>query len=210
MTTQQHQPLHISNQRLLILGAGGHAKCVAELAQTLGIQVLGFLDDQQANWGKPFFGLPVLGGIDVETVCRIDPTGMVIAIGNNRVRQTIVEKFTPLGEKITWMTLHHPSAIISPSARIGIGSVVMAGAIINAEAQIGAHVIIGSGAIVEHECVVADYAHIASGARLGGGVQIGTRTIVDTGGIVKRLVRIADDVVVQTGAVVANHLVKDS
>jgi len=58
--------------------------------------------------------------------------------------------------------------------------------------------------------VIGDYAHIASGARLGGGVQIGTRTIVDTGGIVKRLVRIADDVVVQTGAVVANHLVKDS
>jgi len=191
---------------LLILGAGGHAKCVAELALSLGIQVLGFLDDQQANWGKPFFGLPRLGGINVESIRTIEPTGMVIAIGNNRVRQTIVEKFAPLEDKIMWITLHHPSAIISPSAHIDVGTVVMAGAIIGAEAHIGAHVIIGSGAIVEHECVIGDYAHIASGARLGGGVQIGTRTIVDTGGIVKRLVRIADDLVVQTGAVITNSL----
>jgi len=194
VNTQQHQPLNISNQRLLILGAGGHAKCVAELAQSLGIQVVGFLDDQQANWGKPFFGLPVLGGINVETVRASDQTGLVIAIGNNPIRQTLVEKFAP--SRANWLTLCHPSAIISPSARIGIGSVVMAGAIINAEAQIGAHVIIGSGAIVEHECVIGDYAHIASGARLGGGVYIGSRTTIDTGAVVKRLVRIADDIVV--------------
>ena len=161
---------------MLILGAGGHAKCVAELAQSLGIQVVGFLDDQQANWGKPFFGLPVLGGINVETVRASDQTGLVIAIGNNPIRQTLVEKFAP--SRANWLTLRHPSTIISPSAHIG------------------AHVIIGSGAIVEHECVVADYAHIASGARLGGGVYIGSRTTIDTGAVVKRLVRIADDIVV--------------
>lgn len=192
--------------RLLILGAGGHAKNVAELALSLGMEIVGFLDDQQANWGKTFFGYPVLGGIDLDVVRKLEPVSLVVAIGSNRVRQALVQKFSSTPETFTWATLCHPRALISPSAHVGSGTVIMTGAIINAEVQIGAHVIVGSGAIIDHECVVEDYAHIACGVTLGGGAHVGTRSLVDTGAVVKRLVRIADDVAVQIGDIVMNSL----
>ncbi|MBE2271530.1 MAG: acetyltransferase [Anaerolinea sp.] len=194
--------------RLLILGAGGHAKNVAEVALSLGMEIAGFLDDQQANWGKTFFGYPVLGGIDLDVVRKLEPVSLVVAIGNNRVRQALVEKFSSTPETFTWATLCHPRALISPSAHVGSGTVILPGAIINAEVQIGAHVIVGSGAIIDHECVVEDFAHIACGATLGGGVQISTRSLIDTGAIVKRLVRIAEDVAVQPGEVITNDTIK--
>lgn len=185
------------------MGGGGYAKCVAELAHNLGFQVIGFLDDQPTNWGKTVLGFSVLGGITAENILAVQPDGMIVAIGNSRVRQMIADRVATLTNTIPWLTLCHPRAIIAPSALVGVGTVILAGAIVNTEAQIGSHVIIGSGAIIDHECVIEDFAHIASGARLGGGVHIGTRATTDTGSIVNRLVRIEDDRWVPAGEVIA-------
>ena len=192
-----------SQKKIILLGGGGYAKCVAELAHDLGFQIVGFLDDEPTNWGKTVLGFSVLGGITTENILAAQPDGMVVAIGNNRIRQMIADRVASLATTIPWLTLCHPRASIAHSASIGVGTVLLAGAIVNTEAQIASHVIIGSGAIVEHECVIENFAHISSGARLGGGVSIGIRSTIDTGGIVNRLVRIADDSWVSVGEVIA-------
>ena len=100
-----------------------------------------------------------------------------IAVGNNADRKREAREFTnPM-----FATLVHPSATISPSAEIGVGSVVMAGAVIQAAARLGQHCIVNTGATIDHHCELGDYVHIAPGAHLCGRVTVGDGTLVGVG-----------------------------
>lgn len=153
---------------IIILGAGGHAKVVADTIQLLGWTVTGFLDDNPDMIGSQVYGLSVLGQINRWHEWK--PTGLVIGIGNNAVRQRIVEQLEPM--QPNWMTIIHPHSFVSPSVFIGPGSVIMANVAINAGAVIGHHTIINTGATVDHECEISDYVHIAPGVHLAGNVTI--------------------------------------
>ena len=102
--------------------------------------------------------------------------GMVVAIGDNRIRKREVGHHPGL-----YVPLIHPRAIVSPSAVVGAGSVIMAGAILGPHAYVGKHCIVNHGATVDHHCVLGDYVHIAPGAHLCGGVQVGEGTLVAVG-----------------------------
>ena len=103
-------------------------------------------------------------------------SGVFIAIGDNKDRKKEAEAIGG-----PFAVLIHPSALISDSATIGEGSIVMAGAIIQPHANIGRHVIVNSGAAIDHHCILGDYSHIAPGAHLCGGVHIGEGTLVGVG-----------------------------
>lgn len=103
-------------------------------------------------------------------------TGPVIAIGDNATRKRIAQE-----QPKDWGQAIHRHAVISPTANLGPGVVVMAGAVIQPGASIGAHVIVNTLASVDHDCVVGDFAHIAPGAHLCGGVEIGEGTLVGVG-----------------------------
>ena len=104
--------------------------------------------------------------------------GTLVAIGDNRARKRVVEAEKGSGP---FATLIHPTAWVSPTARLGEGSVIMAGAIVQAGAVIGAHCIINTGASVDHHCIIEDFVHIAPGARLCGAVRVGEGTLVGVG-----------------------------
>jgi acetyltransferase EpsM len=152
---------------LIIIGMGGHSKVVSDIAMLNGYKILGYLDDNE----------PV--GIDhelylgrIETLPRRvkDRIRFVIAIGNNQVRKSVVEKYRALN--LDYVKLIHPAAILGSKVEILSGTVVMPGAIINAGSKIGEHVIVNTSAVVDHDCVVGDFAHIAQGAVLAGGVTV--------------------------------------
>jgi sugar O-acyltransferase (sialic acid O-acetyltransferase NeuD family) len=180
---------------------------LADLVRARGYHVAGFVDANAAKHGRevePGGARVVIGQdefLNIVRTCGCYPEGIdavALAIGDNRARQ----RSLLLLETCSLPSLVHPSAVVSPSARLGRGTVVFAGAVINAAACIGEAVIINSSAVVEHDCVVADGAHVSPGAVLAGGVQLGERSWVGAGATVLTGIEIGADVTVGAGAVV--------
>lgn len=177
---------------MYLYGASGHGKVIKEILELSGQVVDGFIDDDEVI--TELAGLPVWHDAQ-------EKSPIIISIGSNSVRKMISQRLhSEFGVAI------HPSAIVSPSAKIGEGTVVMPGAIINADAVIGCHCIINTGASVDHDCVVGDYCHIAPHATLCGLVQVGEGTLIGVGTSVKQCVNIGKWSVIGAGSVVVTDI----
>jgi acetyltransferase EpsM len=168
-------------RRVLILGAGGHGKVVADALIRAGHTPLGFLDDDPTRHGTHTLGLPVLGHIG--DFARHQPDGLILGIGANDARRAIVHALGDPADSL-WCNAIHPQAVVAPSARLGRGILVAAGAIINPDARIGDHAIVNTAATIDHDCAVGAYAHLAPGTHLAGNVQIGEGALLGIGTIV--------------------------
>ena len=188
---------------VLVLGAGGHGKVVADVLLSQGVAVLGFLDDDPSTWELTRLGLPVLGRID--TYASHNPVGLVMGIGDNRARRHLVERLGAQANDL-WISAIHPRATIARSARLGRSLVIAAGAVINPDSVLGDHVIVNTGATVDHDCTIADYAHLAPGAHLSGGVKIGMGALIGTGSSVAPGNSVGDWAVVGMGAAVVRDV----
>ena len=183
-------------KNVIVIGAGGHGRVVADIIRASGDFVEGFLDDKEIQ------GFTTLGKVkDCE---KYQDRYIIIAVGNNEIRQKIAQKYPNLN----YYTAVHPSAIISPDVEIGAGSCVMPGVVLNSGAKIGRHCIINTHSTVEHDCIIGDYAHISPGAILCGTVTVGEHTQIGAGGVVKNNISIIADVLVGAGAVVVKDIVK--
>jgi UDP-N-acetylbacillosamine N-acetyltransferase len=192
---------------LVVYGAGGHARVVADLVRLGGAYtVVGFLDDvNRDRHGRPFEGAPILGGLDrLEGLHAQGVRAGVVAVGDCAHRLRLADLLSLAGFELP--TFVHPGAIVARTAVVGPGSVLAAGAIVNPGAHVGAQVIVNTAASVDHDCVVADGVHIACGARLAGAVHIGSGTWIGLGALVKEHVRIGAGTIVGAGAVVLEDL----
>lgn len=185
---------------LLLLGAGGHSKVVAEIAlQNRIFELVGLIDRHAV--GTIISGVPVVG--DDDSLPSFFDKGIRhvhVAIGNNTARSDLGNKV--LGASFSLATLVSAAAIISRSARLGHGVVVMGGAVLNAEAKIGDLTIINTGANIDHDCKIGRAVHIAPGCTLAGNVTVGDRTFLGAGATVIPGVTLGHDVVVGAGACV--------
>ncbi len=184
----------------MVVGAGDHAKVVLEaLWATDVFDVVGLLDPNPT--GVEVLGVPVLGGDELlPDILRQGVTDAVVAIGSNLRRQQIGQRLLAMGFALPCVT--HPSAIVSPSATIAQGTIVMARAVVGTLADIGELAIINTGAIVEHDNHIGQAAHIAPGAILAGRVRVGDRALVGVGSAVRPGISIGDDSIVGAGAAV--------
>jgi UDP-perosamine 4-acetyltransferase len=186
-------------------GAGGHAKVVIEILRSRGDhEIVGLLDTRRELWGTTVLGVEVIG--DDSLMVELKQRGIehafvgVGTVGDTRPRQQLYEKVAGFGFEI--VAAIHANAIVSPTAKIGVGPTIMAGAIVNASALIGDNVIVNTGAIVEHDCEIGDHTHIATGARLAGGVSVGPGSHIGIGAVVRERIRIGNGVIVGAGSVV--------
>lgn len=187
-------------KRVVIIGAGGHGKVVADIIRQTEDQIEGFLDDNLELSGV-FAGFPVLGTVDYYQEYMEFP--FVIAIGDAAIRERIAEHL----RGVSWYTAIHPAAVVSKmGVEIGEGTVVMAGAVINAGTTVGRHCIINSGAIVEHDNVLGDYVHVSVGARLAGAVHVGKSSWIGIGASVSNNRSICAGCMVGAGAVVVKDI----
>jgi len=188
------------NQSVVIIGASGHGKVVADIVIENGDKVLGFLDDNP-NLPEKFVGFPVLGTIDEYK--KYSDARFIVAIGNATIREKIANKL----ENVAWYMAIHPAAVISKlDTVIDDGTVVMANAVVNPGARIGRHCIINTGAIVEHDNRLEDYVHVSVGAKLAGTVSVGKSTWIGIGASVSNNLNICADCMIGAGAVVVKNI----
>lgn len=182
---------------LIIIGAGGHGKVIADIAIKLGYTDIKFVDDNLTGFCMDF---PIVGKTCDITALNKENTDFVIGVGNNGVRKKISESYN-----VNWVTLIHPSAQISINVDIGVGSVIMALAVVNANTTIGKHCIINSCSVVEHDNIIEDFVHISPKAALGGAVHVGKGSHVGIGSTVKNGVSICDSCIIGAGAVLVKN-----
>ena len=188
--------------RLVIIGASGHGKVVADIALATGkYQEIVFIDDY--NKQQEIMGIPIIGGSD-KVDEMLQESEFIVAIGNAKIRKTLLDDLLQKGANVA--TLIHPNATLGSGVEIGIGSVVMAGAVLNAECNLGRGCIINTCASVDHDCVLGEYVHIAVGAHLAGTVTVGNGTWIGAGATVNN--NITDLCMIGAGAVVVNDIKK--
>ncbi len=187
-------------KKLIIIGASGHGKVVADIAVQNGYEEILFLDDNPEI--KECGGFPVVG-ISKDSVNYME-YDFIVGIGDVQNRIRIQEQLEREGLHIT--TLIHPSAVVAKSAVIQSGTVVMAGAVINPGAKIGKGCIINTCSSVDHDCVISDYVHVSVGVHIAGMVHIGERTWIGAGATVSNNLSICADCMIGAGAVVVNNL----
>jgi acetyltransferase EpsM len=192
---------------LLIIGAGEHARVVVDAAQLLPDrwQIAGII----ASNGESFaaeLGVEWLAD-DKMAFPLLADAAVVLGVGQigiNDKRQQIVHRYQLAGAQ--WATIIHPKAIISSSAKIHIGTVVLAGVVVNPHSQIGCHTIVNTRSVVEHDVSVGDFACLAPGCVIGGGVRIGSGSFIGLGACVRDHLRIGESALIGMGSVVTRDV----
>ncbi len=190
--------------KLLIIGAGGHGKVVADIALKMDRwKEIAFLDDNEEF--KTSMGIEVIGK-SADMYRYIKDYDIFVAIGTNEMRKIIQEKLEIRGANIP--VLIHPEAVIGREVEIGVGTVIMAGVVVNCCTTIGKGCIINTGATIDHDNVCEDYVHISPGVHTAGAVRIGKGTWLGIGSIVSNNITITSGCTIGAGAVVVRNIGK--
>jgi sugar O-acyltransferase (sialic acid O-acetyltransferase NeuD family) len=201
----------MKTSRVVIIGVGGHARVIADALlspelRTKGFELAGFLDDNPDLLNKIVLGKPVLGKI--ANLEHVPHDAVVVGIGDNEIRCRLFNLLASRGEKFA--TIIHPSAIISASVKVGVGTVVFARVVVNALATIGDNVILNTGCTVGHDCVIASHSHVDSGAHLGGTVHVGEGAWIGVGSTIIHKRKIGEWTTLETKTVVVKDVTAHS
>ena len=189
------------NKKIVIIGASGHGKVIADIARLNGYEEILFLDDDTSK--KSCGRYPVVGtSKDIRQYK--DDHDFIIAIGNNRIREKISDMLER--ENIKQTPLIHPSAVIDETAIIKEGTVIMANAVVNAEVQIGRSCIINTASSIDHECILEDYVHVSPGVHVAGTVTIGKSTWIGIGATVINNLSICANCMIGAGSTVIKDI----
>lgn len=188
--------------KLLIIGASGHGKVVADIALQMNKwQDIAFLDDDEGI--KSAMGLEVIGTSD-DVFTHFNKYEIFVGIGNNATRQRIHEMLETIGASIP--VLIHPNAVIGNKVEIGNGTAVMAGAVVNCCTKIGKSCIINTGSTIDHDNCIKDFVHISPGVHLAGTVKIGQGSWLGIGSVVSNNITITNGCKVGAGSVVVKDI----
>lgn len=190
--------------RLLIVGAGGHARVVADAAEVRGSwSAIAFLDDRFPEL-RASGAWPVLGTLNDFDALGTTHAELVVAIGAAVPRMRIMDALERQERRLA--SVVHPRATVSRHAALGSGVMILAGACINPGARLGRGVIVNTGATVDHDCDLDEGVHIAPGAHLSGNVRVGKNTWIGVGACVRQGITIGDDVMIGAGAAVVKDI----
>ncbi|WP_343672625.1 acetyltransferase [Chitinophaga sp.] len=197
--------------KIAIYGAGGFGREVKMLIDQVNemenkgprLEFVGFYDDGMEA-GKIVNGYPVLGGLAALNEVN-EPMGILVAIGNPKVKKTIVEKI--LNPQIHYPTLIHPNVIIGKDdVSIGEGCIITAGCIITVNIRIGKHVILNLGCTVGHDTIIGDYSSFMPSVNISGEVVIKEGVYAGTGAKIINRCEIGEETVIGMGAIVSKSL----
>lgn len=190
-------------EKVVIIGAGGHAKVIVDILQQNGeCDIVGMLDKEK---DEGFWGIPVIGTDD--DLPKLFEEGVrcaFVALGSNSLRKEVSAKAETIGYRM--INAVSNKAIISARAKLGQGVAVMPGAVINADTVIGDGCIVNTNASIDHDCHVGAYVHIAPGTNVAGSVTIGEETFIGVGSRIIDGITIGSNVIVGAGTVVLHFV----
>ena len=185
-------------KKLIIIGASGHGKVIADIAVKNGYEEIFFLDDNVSL--TECAGFPVVGATtDIEYYADCD---VIVAIGNASIRERIHNEL----QGYHLVSLIHPDAVISRRVTIEKGTVVMAGAVINSDVTIGEGCIVNTCASIDHDCHIGNFVHVSVGSHIAGTVDVGNRVWIGIGAVVSNNVSITSDCMLGAGAVIVDNV----
>ncbi len=188
---------------VVIIGGGCHAKVVIESLRASGQAVAAIVDADPTP--RTVLDVPVVGDdLKLAELREQGLSSLFVAIGDNRLREKLGRKGRELG--FTLVNAIHPSAVISPTVRLGEGVAIMAGVAINADSQVEDLAIINTGAVVDHDCRLGAACHLGPASALAGNVTLGERAFLGVGARVIPGVTIGADTIVGAGGVVVRDL----
>lgn len=185
--------------KLLIIGAGGHGRVIADCAEaSCQYSEIAFLDDkhpeQQSN-----LAWPVLDKSS-EWKCYKQDYDFALAIGHNKSRLAMFKALSDSNARLP--NIIHPSASVSQYATLGTGNVIFANAVVNAGAKIENVCIVNTAASIDHDCEIKNAVHISPGVHIAGIVNIGECSWFGVGSSSVQCVEIAENTQVGAGAAV--------
>ncbi len=193
-----------TNQKLLIIGCGGHSKVVTEVAKLVGFEDIFYLDNK--------FKLDNFNGHNVFKDINKDYSGyFFVAIGDNFTREKLYLNFLATHKSAKECPpLIHPSSALASSAEFSNGSVIMPLTAINSDAKIGKGVIVNTSSVIEHDCVLEDFSSVAPGVNIGGNTKIGTGSAISIGCTIKHGINIGSNAVIGASSLVLENILDDS
>ena len=178
----------MSKEKLLLVGAGGFGRMVAELAMRQ--YDCAFVDDGQSV-GTEICGIPVVGGLADLPELRKEYDLLVVGIGNNQFRAQVYEKAKALG--FAFPNIVAPSAYISPYAKLGCGCVVLQNACVQNGASVGNGVLLNAGTEVHCDAAVGDYALIYTNSVVRTDATVGNFTRIGSNCTIWNNATVPDD-----------------
>ena len=179
-------------QSIIIIGAGGHAVSIANVAHGSGMNVIAFVDDNKAGVG--LLGIPVI--TTQQCINEHTAANLTIAIGENSVRERVSNEYKSAMPKAKFPPLIHNSAVVGIKTEVGDGTVVMPQVNIGPNCKVGVFCILNTSSSIDHDCEMDAFSSIAPRVVTGGNVKIGLSSAISIGATVKHGVIIGDDVVI--------------
>lgn len=187
------------SDRLIVIGAAGHAKVVVATAQAAGWEVMAAFDDDVRKHGTDVISVPIHGAIEEARDCEVRQA--VLASGSNTLRARVAADLA-----LDWLTIVHPGAWVHDTVMLGAGAVILAGVVVQPDTVLSEHVILNTSATVDHDGRIRAFAHIVPCAHLAGNVSVGEGAFVGVSAAVITGVTIGDWAVLGAGAVAVEDI----
>jgi sugar O-acyltransferase (sialic acid O-acetyltransferase NeuD family) len=201
----------MSKLKILLVGAGGHAKACIDVIELEGkYEIVGLVGIHE-ELNSSVLGYPVIGSDrDFGRLSQDFEFALVTAgqIETPEVRIRLFEDTIAAGFKLP--TIISPIAQSSKHAQIGIGSIVMHGAIVNAGAKVGKNCIINTRALIEHDATISNHCHVSTRAIVNGEARIGLGSFIGSGSIIKQGIEIGNNCVIGMGLSVRQNYPNDA
>ncbi len=190
-------------RQLVLLGAGGHGKVVANSAELSGFEVVGFLDEDERTWGSSTSYGPVLGGLDC--LGGLGDVELIVCLGSGADMHRMVDRVRSQ-TSIRWATVIHPGATLARTVTLEPGTAILGGSAVTVDTSIGAHCTVSGNSVVGHDNVISDFVHVGPGATVCGNVEVGTGAFLGAGCTILPGVKIGQWATVGAGAVVTRNV----
>jgi sugar O-acyltransferase (sialic acid O-acetyltransferase NeuD family) len=199
-------------KRIIILGTGGNAVDILDVIADINLvleepayECLGFLDDDSEKKGMKIQDKEILGPL--EEAKNFPEAFFVNGIGSAKSflkKRKILEK-TGLSRE-AFITLVHPSVMLSSSVRLGRGCVLYPHVVIGSEVELEEQVTVLPGSVISHGCRIAWGCCLAAGVRVSGEVELGESVYLGTGSCLRERITVGAGSLIGMGSVVLDDV----